>query len=200
MNHALQQLRRGLLVGLLTLGSAATFQAAQAASPQQPDPETRRALRAAIAQAESFPDRYAAEVWLVDMDFRLARFVKNPQQRLLILQRVHLEASRYQLQPEILLAVMQVESTFDRFAVSPAGALGLMQIMPFWRGEIGEPSDNLMDITTNIRYGSAILSVYLTREKGNLRRALARYNGSLGKSWYPEKVFNAWQNNWYVNH
>ena len=198
MNYAL--IKNGWSLLLILLTNLALVNSLAAASHQQPDAETRQALRAAIQQAKSFPDRFAAEVWLVDMDHRLTRFVKNPQQRMHILQRVHLEASRYQLQPEIVLAVMQVESTFDRFAVSPAGALGLMQIMPFWRDELGQPSDNLMDISTNIQYGCAILSAYLKREKGNLRRALARYNGSLGKSWYPEKVFNAWQDQWYVNH
>ncbi len=73
-----------------------------------------------------------------------------------------------------------------------------MQIMPFWRKEIGRENDNLMDFRINLRYGCAILAHYLKREKGNWVRALARYNGSLGKTWYPERVMKAWKKRWFV--
>jgi soluble lytic murein transglycosylase-like protein len=72
-----------------------------------------------------------------------------------------------------------------------------MQIMPFWLNEIGRPEDNLFTISTNIRLGCTILKYYLDMEKGNLARALARYNGSLGKFWYPKLVFNALSARWY---
>ncbi|MAR91241.1 MAG: transglycosylase [Pseudomonadales bacterium] len=172
----------------------------RAATTERPDAEMRQLLQETIAKASSFQDRFDAEVWLVDMDRRLARYVPDPEERLLILHLVHTEARRFELKPEIVLAVMHVESLFDRYAVSRVGAQGLMQVMPFWKREIGSTSDNLTDIATNIRYGCAILKTYLKREQGNLMRALARYNGSVGKTWYPERVFNAWEKHWFVKY
>ncbi|MTI14769.1 lytic transglycosylase domain-containing protein [Sansalvadorimonas verongulae] len=159
----------------------------------------RAYLEQTISQADSFDDVYAAEVWLVDMSLRLERFIRNPEDRLKLLKVVHRESSRVGLQPELILAVIHTESTFNRFAVSSAGAQGLMQIMPFWRRELGREDDNLIELETNIRYGTTILSYYLKREKGNLSRALARYNGSLGKTWYPERVMTRWERFWVVN-
>ena len=63
-------------------------------------------------------------------------------------------------QPELVLAVIDVESNFDRFALSHAGARGLMQVMPFWLDELGRPDDNLFRIDTNLRYGCTILRFY----------------------------------------
>ena len=152
-----------------------------AAAEQVPDPELREVLRAAATEADSFEDRFHAEVWLTDMSSRLERQVSDPDERIEILTRVHYEAARVDLPPELILAVIEVESNFDRYAVSVAGALGLMQVMPFWKDEIGRPGDNLIRVDTNLRYGCTILKFYLEKEKGDLRRALGRYNGSLGK-------------------
>ena len=151
-----------------------------AGAEQVPDPELREILREAASAADSFEDRFDAEVWLTDMSARLARQVRDPDERIEILTRVHYEAARVELPPELILAVIEVESNFDRYAISVAGALGLMQVMPFWRDEIGRPNDNLIRIDTNLRYGCTILRYYLDKEKGDLRRALGRYNGSLG--------------------
>jgi soluble lytic murein transglycosylase-like protein len=170
---------------------------APAATLERPDAELRQILIDAINSSDSFDDRFAAEVWLTDMSQRLQRRVKDPEERLTILKTVHYEASRATLDPELVLAVINVESNFDRFAISSAGAQGLMQIMPFWLDEIGQPEDNLMDIRTNIRFGCTILSHYLKREKGNMYRALARYNGSVGKGWYPNRVYKALSSRWY---
>jgi soluble lytic murein transglycosylase-like protein len=90
-----------------------------------------------------------------------------------------------------------VESNFDRFAISSAGARGLMQVMPFWLDEIGRPDDDLFDIETNLRFGCTILRHYLDRERGDRVRALARYNGSLGQTWYPQRVFTALSQRWF---
>jgi len=98
------------------------------------------------------------------------------------------------------LSLIQIESAFKQFAISKVGAQGLMQVMPFWKAEIGRPNDNLTSIQTNLRYGCTILKHYIDKEKGNLIKALARYNGSLGKLHYPEKVLNAWQKYWFVKH
>ena len=96
-----------------------------------------------------------------------------------------------------MLAVIDVESNFDRFAISVAGALGLMQVMPFWLDEIGRPDDNLMRIDTNLRYGVTILHYYMSMENGDLVRALGRYNGSLGQRKYPNKVLDKLRLKWF---
>ena len=170
---------------------------ATAATQERPDEEMRNTLIKAIESSDSFKDRFDAEVWLTDMSQRLEKRVKDPNERLTILKTVHYEAQRAELEPELVLALIDVESRYDRFAISSAGAQGLMQIMPFWLDEIGHPHDNLFVIGTNIRFGCAILKYYLNMEKGNLARALARYNGSLGQYWYPKLVFNALSNRWY---
>src|SRR5699024_11430690 len=102
-----------------------------------------------------------------------------------------------QLSPDLVLAVIQVESAFKRYALSPAGARGLMQVMPFWVDEIGRPHDNLFDMQTNLRYGCTILAFYLDKENGNVTRALARYHGSLGQYSYPARVERALHKRWY---
>ncbi len=170
---------------------------ALAATQERPDAELRRILVAAIADAHSFNDRFDAEVWLLDMSGRLSSIVPDPNERLEILRRIHFEARRAKLEPELVLALVEVESNFNRFAISSAGARGLMQVMPFWLDEIGRPNDNLFQISTNLRIGSTILRYYLDKEGGNLSRALARYNGSTGKVWYPQRVFRALRNHWY---
>ncbi len=163
---------------------------------QQPDTELYSLLKKAARESSSFNDQFDAEVWLTDMSGRMEPFIKNPEQRITLLKNIHQEAKRNQLFPELVLAVIQTESAFDRFAVSSAGAQGLMQVMPFWKNEIGRPKDNLTLIETNLRYGCKILSYYLKKEKGNLTRALARYNGSLGKYWYPERVYSNLEKYW----
>jgi soluble lytic murein transglycosylase-like protein len=169
----------------------------QVVAQQVPDPELREVLRAAANSADSFDDKYDAAVWLTDMSARLARQVRDPDERIKLLTQIHYEASRAELAPELVLAVIEVESNFDRYAVSVAGALGLMQVMPFWKNEIGRPDDNLIRLNTNLRYGCTILKFYLDKEKGDLRRALGRYNGSLGKRTYPNKVIDKLTEKWY---
>jgi soluble lytic murein transglycosylase-like protein len=170
---------------------------AAAAAQQVPDPELREVLREAATDADSFEDRFDAEVWLTDMSARLQHQVGDPDERIKILTRVHYEATRAELPPELILAVIEVESNFDPYAISVAGALGLMQVMPFWRDEIGRPDDNLIRLDTNLRYGCTILKFYLDKEKGDLRRALGRYNGSLGRRKYPNKVIDKLSKKWY---
>jgi soluble lytic murein transglycosylase-like protein len=164
---------------------------------QEPDPALRELLRAAANEADSFPDRFDAQVWLSDMSGRLSRQVENAEERIEILKHVHYEATRADVAPELVLAVIDVESNFDRFAISVAGARGLMQIMPFWLEEIGRPNDNLLHIDTNLRFGCTILKYYLELEEGDLARALGRYNGSLGNRQYPNKVLDKLRLKWY---
>jgi soluble lytic murein transglycosylase-like protein len=183
------------LLALLVLACSPLAAHTQAAP--EPDPELASVLAAAVAAADSFEDRFDAEVWLTDMSARLARQVPDVDERMLILRTSHRYAMQFGLPPELVLAVIDVESNFDRYAISWVGALGLMQVMPFWREEIGRPEDNLHDIRTNLLYGCRILAYYLEKEKGDRRAALARYNGSRGQRWYPDRVFSRLSDKWY---
>ncbi|MEN0108017.1 MAG: transglycosylase SLT domain-containing protein [Pseudomonas sp.] len=165
---------------------------------QAPEPELRELLQHTVSEADSFVDRYDAEVWLLDMSTRLTRYMPDAQERLTLLKQVHHEASKAGLKPDLVLALIHVESRFDRFAISSVGAQGMMQVMTFWKAELGREQDNLTDNATNLRYGCTILSYYLKKEHGDLNRALARYNGSLGKTTYSGKVVGYWQDYWYV--
>jgi soluble lytic murein transglycosylase-like protein len=171
--------------------------AAGAQAADSPDPALRERLREAINDSSSFPDRFDAEVWLTDMALRLGEQVAEPEERVLILKNVHWEATRVGLPPEMVLAVIDIESAFDAYAVSVAGAQGLMQVMPFWLDEIGHPGDRLVDIKTNLRMGCTILNYYLEMEDGDWWRALGRYNGSLGRREYPEKVLGRLSARWF---
>lgn len=159
--------------------------------------ELRALLKQAIASASSFKDRFDAEVWLVDMSDRLKKTLPDKKERIELLKAVHQEATRSGLHPELVLAVIDIESRFDRFAISRAGAQGLMQVMPFWLKEIGRAKDNLVDLRTNLRLGCTILKYYLDKEKGDLVKGLARYNGSAGNRTYPDKVLDALRTQWY---
>jgi len=157
-------------------------------------------LRAAIADrpapSHGFSSGVLAANWLTDMSRRLERRVPRFESRLEFLRSVHYEATRAGLDPQLVLAIIQIESNYRKYAVSSAGARGYMQVMPFWISLIGRPGDNLFSLRTNLRYGCIILRHYLDREKGNLDRALGRYNGSLGKPEYPGMVMAALRTTW----
>lgn len=180
----------------LTAGWLLAVANAPAFALEPVDPQLRAMLQAA-ADTESFPDRFDAEVWLMDMSRRLERKLPDPKFRIDLLKQVHYEAQRAGLPPELVLAVIEVESNFNPFAISSAGARGLMQVMPFWLKEIGKPGDSLFRVHTNLRYGCTILKYYLSKERGNLFHALARYNGSRGKPQYPKLVNRAMKTRWY---
>ncbi|UCV17025.1 lytic transglycosylase domain-containing protein [Quatrionicoccus australiensis] len=144
----------------------------------------------------SFKNPLEAADWLGEMSRRLSKRIPDREYRLDLLRSVHYEATRAGLDPQLILGLMQVESGFRKYAVSSVGARGYMQVMPFWVKLIGRPDDNLFDLRTSLRYGCTILRHYLDIEKGDLYRALGRYNGSLGKPEYPNMVRAAWQNNW----
>ena len=173
------------------------------AQQQIPDADFKQQFRQAIADADQFKDKFAAQVWLTDMSYRLSKRAPHipEKERLALLALVHKEATRNKLNPQMVLSLIQVESNFDRFALSKVGARGLMQIMPFWLDVIGgeqstDKKDNLFDIATNLRYGCAILSIYMKREKKEIILALARYHGSYPRDYYSQKVIKAWQNRW----
>jgi len=170
---------------------------ATAAAHASTDPALRRLLKEAIETDYGFEDRFDAQVWLLDMSNRLQKFVEDPKSRIDLLKQVHYEARRVDIEPELVLAVIEVESRFDEYAISVSGARGLMQVMPFWLEEIGISDKNLFKIRTNLRMGCTILRYYIDMEPGNLGRALARYNGSLGNTIYPNKVITALRSNWF---
>ena len=160
----------------------------------------RAGLQASIADTpasrHAFSNPMDAVSWLTEMAQRMEKRVPYLRTRLDLLRTVHYEASRAGLDPQLVLAIIHVESNFRKFAVSSAGARGYMQVMPFWVGLIGKKSDNLFNLRANIRYGCVILRHYLDIEGGNLSRALGRYNGSLGKPDYPNLVLRAMRTSW----
>jgi soluble lytic murein transglycosylase-like protein len=186
-----------LLGGLL--GSCLAIGAAQAGPPPQSDPELRVVVQQAIAQAQCFTDRFDSAVWYTLMEPRMRRFVADHDERIAILRTVYCETHRVgaqSLPPGLVLAILEVESRFDRWAVSSAGAVGLMQVMPFWPERLGMRRSELVTVDANIRMGCAILRFYLDRERRDVRRALEYYNGSVGRRDYPDRVIVRWTNYW----
>lgn len=182
-----------LLLGAVQLSGLGT---AALAKTVEVDPLLRERLAQNLAENHDNLDRFDAQVWLQVSDQRLQRYLPSQEDRLNLLQLVYRESTLQGLDPDLVLAVMQIESAFNRFAISRVGAQGLMQVMPFWRLEIGRPQDNLIAAETNIRYGTVILAHYIDVAKGDLVDALARYNGSRGRLKYPEKVISAWRKTW----
>ncbi|MBP6638263.1 MAG: lytic transglycosylase domain-containing protein [Sulfuritalea sp.] len=189
---------RRLIAILLLLGASGAFAGAQIYEPLSAS--VQAALHKAVSDARppssSFSNPMDAVEWLAEMSPRLEKRIPNREYRLDLLRSVHYEATRAGLDPQLVLGLMQVESGFRKYAVSSAGARGYMQVMPFWVKLIGRPDDNLFDLRTSLRYGCTILRHYLDIEKGDLYRALGRYNGSLGRPEYPNMVRAAWQNQW----
>lgn len=144
----------------------------------------------------TFASQAEGAAWLAEMSRRLIKHIPDDITRLDFLMTVQYEATRAGLDPQLVLGVIQVESRFRKYAVSKAGARGYMQVMPFWTRLIGDANQNLFNLRTNLRYGCTILRHYLTIEHGDTFRALARYNGTLGKSRYPDNVLQAWSGNW----
>jgi soluble lytic murein transglycosylase-like protein len=200
------RVRRRLLAAVLV--AFAVFPAARA--DQQKDPGLRAVIAAAIKATPCYADKYDDVVWFALMqprvearlraqppDLRLGDDISKAAAR--ILHAVSCEASKHNMlrdRPQLVLAVIDVESAFDPFAVSYAGAVGLMQVMPFWPTELGLTRKDLIDVELNIRMGTSILAYYLERERGDYRRALGRYNGSLGRREYPDLVLGRLNSRW----
>ncbi len=160
-------------------------------------------VRASLAKAVS--DRQFARLedpesraWVRAMLGRMHERVRDERLARELLEMVRYEALRAGLEPRLVLAVIDVESGFRKYAVSTAGARGYMQVMPFWVREIGMPGQNLFHARTNLRYGCVILRHYLQVENGNLANALGRYNGSLGRPEYPQRVLRAMDARWTI--
>ena len=181
--------------------AAALLVAVQARAGNQLYEPMTASVRAALHKAVSdhtapflaFSTAGEARAWLNVMSHKLERRIPDRTLREEFLVTVHYEAKRAGLDPQLVLGLIQVESAFRKYAVSSAGARGLMQVMPFWIKVIGGDDDNLFHLRTNLRFGCVILRHYIDIEKGDLYRALGRYNGSLGRPEYPNMVLGAWK-------
>lgn len=198
------------LVTSSLLAAALVALSPSARADQQKDPGLRAIIEAAIKDKPCFAAKYDDVVWFALMqprvearlraqppDLRLGDDVGAAAQR--ILHAVSCEANKHAMlrdRPQLVLAVIDVESAFDPFAVSYAGAVGLMQVMPFWPTELGLTRKDLIDVELNIRMGASILAYYLERERGDYRRALGRYNGSVGRREYPDLVLGRLNSRW----
>ncbi|HTY48224.1 MAG TPA: lytic transglycosylase domain-containing protein [Steroidobacteraceae bacterium] len=191
----MRNIARAALCALLPL-SLGPWTAAHA--DQQQDPELKAVIAAAISQAQCFADRFDSAVWYRLMTPRMQARLTDPREQTDvadILGAVYCETHRRDvrpLPPGLVLAMIDVESRFDRYAVSRAGAVGLMQVMLFWPQQLGMSRRDLTNTARNIRMGCAILRYYLQAEHNNYRRALARYNGSPGRRKYPDLVLARW--------
>jgi soluble lytic murein transglycosylase-like protein len=133
--------------------------------------------------------------WLAEMSDRLKRRLTDKQTRLEFIEAVWYESKRAGLDPAMVLGLIQVESGFRKYATSVVGARGYMQVMPFWSRVIGDrDAQKLFQMQSNLRYGCAILRMYIDMEAGNLYLALGRYNGSRGRPEYPNAVLANWKN------
>jgi soluble lytic murein transglycosylase-like protein len=196
----------GVLVWLLPRARAALacallalLCAAPVAADQQLDPGLRDVVAKAITEAQCFSDQYDSAVWYTLMEPRLRKVLQDRDERLDVLKQVYCETHRtgdVRLPPGLVMALIAVESRFNRWAVSSAGAVGLMQVMPFWPERLGMRRYELVHIAPNIRMGCAILRFYLGYEHNDVRKALARYNGSIGRRDYPDLVIGQWTSRW----
>lgn len=191
--------RRALAAAVLALATLAGAGAALAgAQRQEPLSAAIRATlgKAVTERAAGGSDDPAARAWVRTLQDRVQERVRDERTARELLEVVHYEARRAGLDPLLVLAVIDVESGFRKYAVSTAGARGYMQVMPFWVRDIGMPGQNLFHPRTNLRYGCVILRHYLRIEDGNLHNALGRYNGSLGRPEYPERVLRTLRSRW----
>jgi soluble lytic murein transglycosylase-like protein len=177
--------------------SAPVFAGAQA--EEKLVPSVQNALASAIADRAAprlIGDPRETQAWLAEMSTRLAKRMPDSEQRAEFLITAQYESSRAGLDPQLVLAVITHESAFRKYAISSASARGFMQVMPFWVKLIGTGEHNLFHLRTNLRYGCVILRHYLDIERGDVVRALARYNGSLGRYEYPNVVMGYLESRW----
>ncbi|MEQ9106613.1 MAG: lytic transglycosylase domain-containing protein [Limnobacter sp.] len=192
------------VIALVYMALVLMMVVAPALASQQYEPmadHVRLALRTALS-APAAPRPIFESVghridWMAKMSRRLARRVPDFSERTELIKTIRYEAQRVGIDPQIIFSLIEVESNFRADAVSHAGAIGLMQVMPFWTDVLSKGSSReLFEPRVNIRYGCLILRHYLDIEKGNLDRALGRYNGSLGKMTYPNLVYDRLDRNW----
>ena len=196
------RLFRFVLTALLTLICASQVAVAGNQKEEAISDSLRLALSNAVTDARppkpKFDDinqRIQYLNWLGSTSDRLKKKMPDVKARLEFLAAVWYESKRAGLDPAMVLGLIQVESAFRKYAISTAKAHGYMQVMPFWTRLVGDGDRRkLFHMQTNLRYGCAILRLYLDMERGNLFLALGRYNGSRGRSEYPNAVLSAWKN------
>ena len=194
----LKKLRISLLMLLGALVPHMSYAGSQIEEPLSNSVKAlmQRSVSDRAAPTLTFATKEEGQAWLNEMSQRLQKRMPDQQYREDFLRTVHYEASRAGLDPQMVLGLIQVESGFKKYAVSSVGARGFMQVMPFWVRSIGANDHNLFLLRTNLRYGCTILRHYVDIERGDLYRALGRYNGSLGKPEYPNLILGAWRKNW----
>ena len=203
MPTAIRVKRREILIALAAGAAWAVLPRAAHAGAQREE-DLSASVRAMLAQAVN--DRGGFDwgdldtrAWVRAMTKRVRPYFPDEDQTREFLAIVRYESMRAGLDPHLILAVIDVESRFRKYAVSKVGARGYMQVMPFWIKVIGVPGQNLFHERVNLRYGCVILRHYLERESGNLANALGRYNGSLGRPDYPDRIFKAWRSRWAIS-
>jgi soluble lytic murein transglycosylase-like protein len=187
----------GLVLALAGVGSPAN-------ANQQYEPMAdhlrlalRTALNAPVAPRPIFDSVGHRIHWMAEMSRRLSRRVPDFNERTELIKTIRYEAQRVGIDPQVIFALIEVESNFRADAVSHAGAIGLMQVMPFWTKVLSNGNvKQLYEPRVNIRYGCLILRHYLDMENGNFDRAFGRYNGSLGKMTYPNLIYDRLDRNW----
>jgi len=187
--QVLSNIKHGFFIAILLSFFSPLVQA------EQVDPALVQALQQATRDIRDQTTDLDSLVWLSSMSERIDGRIDNPFYRVRLLKAVYSEAESAGLDPQLVLAVIDIESNFNRYALSHAGAQGLMQVMPFWKDVYGRPNDDLYNPLISLRYGCTILRHYMDLHSNPID-ALAAYNGSLGKSKYPNKVLNRLNTKW----
>ncbi len=145
-----------------------------------------------------FPSPQESVAWLTEMSVRLAArsSIADRDARLEFLKVAYYEAKRAGLDPQLLLALIDVVSKFEKHAVTDDTKKGYMRVSQKWVALIGTSGHDLFLLRTNLRYGCTVLRHYLEIEDGDLYRALGRYNGTVGKPGFPNAVRKAWEAHW----
>lgn len=165
------------------------------ANAEPVDPALIQALKQATHDIQEKTTDLDSLTWLANMSDKIKKRIPNAYYRVRLLEAVDAEAERAGLDPQLVLAVIDIESNFDRYARSHVGAQGLMQVMPFWKEVYGNINDDLYNPLVSLRYGCTILRHYMDKYSDPVR-ALAAYNGSLGRTKYPDKVFGRLERQW----
>lgn len=150
----------------------------------------KAAFTPAIDQAEGVPDidlDYVQDLRLIidearkqaQVEYLAEKLRKPPHTLQRYVQLAWEEASkRVGLRPELLLAIMHKESTFQPKVQSPYGAQGLMQVVRRWHREKLHKNESLFDPEVNVRVGTDVLEEYLEWADGDLSKALVKYSGN----------------------
>lgn len=171
----------------------------------------------ALEQREKIPHRSILaqeeeKKWLAYMSNILKKSIQNSEIRDAFLDTLYYESTRAGLTPEMVLGLISEVSNFQKYLVTKKGAQGYMQVHPKWIQLIGSKKTDLFDTRTNLRFGCTILRHYIDLEKGDLYRALNRYNKSMeGRvDWiwidsdsgpmFPTMVVGAWRNKFTYKH